>query len=276
MGTSKSSRGSPGGVPMVPAWAPDPVPPPGKDETSPPQPTPGLAPQQTSPIAPAGRFGPARMSLGRFAGSGSQTDMRQGLGHYANKGMGGGGTAARRMGSTARTAGALYGALSSLAAGQTGALSDGADRRSLTGRSVDEIITAIVESVRPVDGTQDAEADRDALQGALSSELLSQYPDADLLELTEEERLFVVERFTALDIFNRVELDVGKAIQDKAPSASTGLARLREIKNYIKQTVAAKFREIRQKGGALTPRGVSAIVRQTIQQTFEVFQGGEE
>lgn len=276
MGTSRSSPGAPGRVPMVPPWAPDPVPPGGSPETSPPEPTSDASPPANTPIAPAGRFGPARMSLGRYAKSGSQDDMRRGLGHYARKGVGGGGTAARRMGATARTGGALYGALSALATGQSNALGPGEDSARLQGRSVDQIITAIIERVRPVDGTQDAEAARDALQGALSSELLEQYPDADLLDLSEEQRLFIVERYTALDVFNHLALNIGKAIQSKAPSAAVGLARLRELKNYVKQTIAACFREARRAGQALAPRTVAGIVRQAIQQTFDVFGEGEE
>ena len=203
--------------------------------------------------------------------------MRRGIGHFARKGSGGGAIAAQRMGATARTAGALYGALSSLAAGQTAQTAAGAlDRNALQGRSVDQLITTIVESVRPVDGTQDGEVARNALQGALSSELLERYPQADLLDLSEEQRLFVIERYMALDIFCRVELEVGKAIQDKAPTASVGLARLREVKNYIKQTVASIFREIVKKGDTLSPRRVAGIVRQAIQQTFDVFAGAEE
>ena len=276
MGTSKSSNGAPGNVPMVPAWAPNPVPPAGPDEPSPPQPEPGQASPPNIPIAPAGRFGPARLSLGRFASSGSRSDMQRGLGHYANKGMGGGRVAAQRMGATARTGGALYGALSSLAQGTPNALADGADRASLAGRSVAEIMAAIIESVRPVDGTQDAETSPAALEGALSSELLDQFPNADLLALTEAERLFVVERYTALDIFNNLALNIGKALQEKAPSISAGLIRLRELKNYVKQTVAAQFRDVRRTGQTLSPRTVAGIVRQTIQQTFDVFGGGEE
>ena len=54
------------------------------------------------------------------------------------------------------------------------------------------------------------------------------------------------------------------------------MSRLREMKNYIKQTIAAQFRDIRKAGGQLSPRAVAAIVRQAIQQTCEVFEGGEE
>jgi hypothetical protein len=276
MGTSKSSTGSPSNVPMVPPWTPEPVAPAGAPEAFPPQPVPSVPSPPNVPIAPARRFGAARTSLGSFAKTGSAADMRRGIGHYARKGMGGGGVAAQRMGATARTGGALYGALSGLAAGQTNALASGEDRNSLQGRSVEQIITAIVESVRPVDGTQDAESARDALQGALSADLLDQYPDADLLNLSEDERLFIVERYTALDVFNQLELNVGKAIQNNAPNITTYLSRLREVKNYVKQTVAARFREIKKAGASLNPRTVAGIVRQAIQQTFEVFGEAEE
>ncbi len=172
-------------------------------------------------------------------------------------------------------------------AGLVGVLPPGAARNALdcalwdlearlAGRSVAEIMAAIIEGVRPVDGTQDAETSRDALEGALSSELLDQFPNADLLALTESERLFVVERYTALDIFNNLALNIGKALQEKAPSISAGLIRLRELKNYVKQTVAAQFRNVRKAGQTLSPRTVAGIVRQTIQQTFDVFGGGEE
>lgn len=276
MGTSKSSTGAPSNVPLVPSWTPDPIPPTGASETAPPTPVPGTAPPPGIPVAPTGRFGPARTALGSFANSGSQRDLRRGLGHYVRKGMSGSSAAARRMGATARTAGALYGALSGLADGTPNALGPGTDRASLEGRSVDEIISAIVESVRPIDGTQDGESGRDALQGALSSEILDQFPDADLLNLSEVERLFVVERYTAIDVFNQLALNVGKAMQDKAPSIAAGLSRLREMKNYIKQTIAAQFRDIRKAGGQLSGRIVAGITRQAIQQTYEVFEGSEE
>src|SRR5437870_9526365 len=114
MGTSASSSGAPSGVPMVPPWVPDVVPADGQDTGSddapdlpPPNTTPAPAvPPPPVPIAPPGRFGPSRISLGRYARSGSSAEMRRGLGHYVSKGLGGGGTATRRFGGTASTAGA--------------------------------------------------------------------------------------------------------------------------------------------------------------------------
>ncbi len=278
MGTSKSGTGPASGVSLVPPWVPDPVPPTdgdggddadGQDQQAQPvQPAPA---PQPAPIAPAARFGPARTSLGSFARTGSSDDMRRGLGHYVRKGYDGAGTAARRMGGTARTAGTLYGALSSAAAGQPVAPGSPFDPALLAGRSADEVMDALVEAVRPVDGTQDAEAGRKAIRNALS-ELLDRFPDADLLDLSEDQRVFAIERYVALDVYIRFALDLGKTLQDKAPSVSAGLSRLKDVKDYIKQTVSARFRDLKKAGEQLGARRISEMVGQALRDTFEVFE----
>jgi hypothetical protein len=279
MGTSSSSSGSPSGTPMVPPWVPDPVPPagdgPGNDDAAPPdndasdQPLPSTA--QPVPIAPPARFGGARLRLGRFARTGSANDMRKGVGHYVRKGLGGGGTAVRRLGGTARTAGALYGALSAATTGQASGTGSSLDPAVLAGRSADEVMSAVVEAVRPVDGTQDGEASRAAIGKALS-ELLTQYPDADLLNLSEEQRLLAVERFIAWDVFNRFELDLGKTIQEKAPSVASALSRLREVRDFITQIIAAEFRKLTANAAALGTRKIASIVRDALGKAVAVFE----
>lgn len=289
MGTSASSKGPGGGVPMVPPWVP-PIPP------MPPEPEPEgegagapdgngqngpasespAAPQQPaqtqpSPLSPAGRFLGARLNLGKFAsGGGDRRHMQRGLRDYVKKGYGGRATAVRRFGGTAATAGNLYGALSNIAAGQ-GAPGSPLDPTLLAGRSAREVMDAIVEAVRPADGTQDAEASRAAIKDALS-ELLTVFPDADLLNLTEDQRGTAIERFVAIDVHQRAMLDIGKAIQDKAPTASVGLARLKEVKEYIKQTVAAAFRKLHGAGHRVTTGRVNQVVRAALEETFQVFE----
>lgn len=279
MGTSQSSSGSPSGAPMVPPWAepngagqggdaaPDSAQPDDSDAPSAPKPPPPAV-----PIAPTGRFGPARRDLGSFARTGSTGDMRRGVAHYVNKGLGGSGTATRRFGGTARTAGSLYGALSAVSTGQPAAPGSPLDPALLQGRSADDIMDAVVEAVRPVDGTQDAEASRHAINDALS-DVLTRYPDADLLNLSEEQRLFAIERFIALDVFNRFDLDVGKHLRENAPGVAAELSRFREVKNYIRETVAAAFRKARAAAQTLDARRISGIVRAALQETFEVFEG---
>jgi hypothetical protein len=130
---------------------------------------------------------------------------------------------------------------------------------------------AIVEAVRPADGTQDAEASRSAIKDALS-ELLTMFPEADLLNLTEDQRATAIERFVAIDVYQRTMLDIGKAIQVKAPSATVGLARLKEVKEYIKQAVAAAFRKLHAAGHRLTTGRVNQVVRAALEETFQVFE----
>lgn len=274
MGTSQSSSGPPSGVPLVPPWVPDAAPAGDNDDHVPPPPNDQAPPKPTLPpgkLAPSGRFGPARTSLGNFARTGFSNDMRRGVGSYVRKGLGGAATAVRRFGGTARTAGALYGALTTAAAGQAAGPGSPLDPTLLAGHSADEIMDAVVEAVRPVDGTQDAEASRSSIHDALS-ELLKRFPKADLLNLSEEERLFAIERYIAFDVYKRFSLDVGKAVQEKAPSITMALQRLREVKDYIKETVSASFRKVRAAGHTLNARQIVQTARTALQEAFKVFE----
>lgn len=288
MGTSASSKGPGGGVPMVPPWVSAPVP-----ANPPPQDGTGNGPVDngkknpdkdhvaspnsqsipyTSPVAPAGRFGGARRNFGKFSSTGDSRAMRRGLRHYLRTGYSGGRTAVQRFGGTASTARALYGALSTGAGGQTPTAGKPLDRELLLGRSAREIMDAVVEAVRPADGTQDAEAARAAIKDALA-ELLTKFPEADLLNLSDDQRGFAIERFVAFDVFRRFHLDLGKVIHEKAPTATTALARLKEVKDYIKETVAAAFRNLRTAGSRLTADRVSEFVRDGLREAFQVFEG---
>jgi hypothetical protein len=277
MGTSSSSKGPGGGVPMVPPWVPDPAAPPaapdgaapGDENAAPPSP-PASPAVQPGPIASGRRFSGARLALGKFASTGDRERMSRGLAQYVRSGYGGSSTATRRFGGTARTAGVLYGALSPAGRGAISLPGGNLDPAVLSGRSADEVMNAVVEAVRPVDGTLDTEASRAAIKDALS-ELLSRFPDAELLDLTEEQRLFAVERYAALDVYRRFRLDVGKTIQDKAPTVRAGLARLKEVKDYIKETVSAAFRKL-TKAATLTSRQVARLTQGALKETFDVFE----
>jgi hypothetical protein len=276
MGTSQSSDGPGPGVPLVPPWTPaapqDPVPPappPGAPDVPP-----GIPPTDGVPPAPPAerRFGGVRTSLGNFARSGDGRDLRRGLGHYVRNGYGGSNFATQRFGGTAQTAGSLGHALYSTAQGNADAPVDAA---ALAGRSTEEIASAIIEAVRPIDGTQDAEAERASIHDAMS-ELLTQYPDADLLDLSAPEREFVIEKFTAIDVARRFELDVGKTLLERAPTATVALARLKQMRSYIAETVAASFRKLKEQGRTLTAGRVARVVQAALRETFEVFEGYEE
>lgn len=289
MGTSQSSDGPGAGVPMVPPWTPaapqDPVPPPpppgepaAPPDGLPPVPAPPAPPAAPPPaiqpprLAPEKRFAGARTNLGNFARSGDGRDLRRGLGHYVRNGYGGSNTATQRFGGTAQTAGSLGHALYSTASGAADAP---VDRTALAGRSTEEIATAIIEAVRPVDGTQDAEAERASIHDAMSA-LLTQFPEADLLNLSDLEREFVIEKFTAIDVARRFELDVGKHLLERAATATVAMARLKQMRAYIAETIAASFRKLKAEGRILTSGRVARVVQAALRDTFEVFEGYEE
>lgn len=289
MGTSQSSNGSPSGVPMVPPWVPDiPLPvvpseavpaedvllddPPDQSQPNPPVRT---EPRQPIPVAPRGRFGGAKRNLGEYANSGDRDSMRRGLGQYVKKGYGGSSTATRRFGGTAQTANALYSALSSGASNPYATPGSALDPVLMAGRSADEVMDAVVEAIRPVDGTQDTEASRTAIKDALS-DVLVRYPDADLCVMQDEHRDMAIERYVASDVFRRFELDLGKAVIEKSPNAATSLGRLKEIREYVRETVAASFRQLRNAGHRLATGFITQIVQNALRETFQVFEGYAE
>ena len=141
---------------------------------------------------------------------------------------------------------------------------------SMDGRA-DEIMDAVAEAVRPTDGTLDAESGREAVRDALS-ELLGRFPDADLLSLSEDQRVFAVERYLAFDVYNLFRLDVGKTIHDKALNATEALSRLGEVKDYLVESVSSRFRGLRGTHEQLTGRRVAELATRALQETFEVFE----
>lgn len=261
MGTSASSKGPGSGVPLVPEWVPSA---PGQQ----PSPAAGANPPA---VAPAGRFRPARTSLGRYGRSGGPRDLRRGLGHYSRKGLGGAASAAQRMAGTARTAGGLYGVLDALSTGAPLPTDVTLNPASLAGRTQKEIADIIVDALRPVDGTQDTEGARDSVSRALS-EVLAHNPNADLAALTPPEIDLVIESYIAGDLAQRIEFDVGQAILDKAPNYAQGVDRLEEMKSYVRQEVARAFRARATVGQTMNRQVATALANDIIRDTFEIFE----
>ena len=276
MGTSKSSSGAPSGVPMVPPWTPDP------ESDSPADPNPDHEDEQPKPenpkappeVAPKARFRSTRLALGDYASSGDRNSLRRGVGRYFSSGLGGSRTAARRMGGTSVTAGTLYGALGGNSPGAS-VDRETLDTEALKGKSAEEVIKTVIDTVRPVDGTQEGEATRESINDAMA-ELLNRHPEANLLELNETQREFVIDQYVSMDVFRQFYLDVGKTIQDKAPSATTGVARLKEAREYIRETVCASFRRLREAGTNLSGNRVSRIINRVLVDAFDVFSGYAE
>ena len=274
MGTSASSSGPSGGVPIIPPWVPDPEIEPvvAPDENQGPEiDEPVILPPAPPPLAPAGRFRGARTHLGQYARSGSEGGLRRGLGHYVRTGLGGSRNASRRMASTAMKAGALYGVLHALGSGTAPQVDLGIDPAGLAGRPAREIVDRIAEALSPSDGTLDSEASRTSMSWALC-EFMRREPGADLLSLTLEQIELAMELFIGADICSRIELDVGKTILDRAPDPATAVDRFQEMKRYVRQVVAACFRRRLTNSGPLSQREAAQLGERVVQDTFNVFE----
>jgi hypothetical protein len=133
------------------------------------------------------------------------------------------------------------------------------------------VIDAVIDAVRPIDGTQDAEASREAINDALS-DLLETFPDADLLALSAEQRELVIEIFTAEDVFRRLQLDCGKHINDSAATVGDAMSRLSQIQDYVREVVSAEFKRLRDGGTTLQTGDIAAVVRKALAAAMEVFE----
>jgi len=279
MGTSASSSGPGSGVPLVPPWVADAE----SGNATSPSVDPGNAPEddslsnngnQTPQVQPQlagpGRFRSARRNLGEFSRSGNSESLEKGLGHYTRSGLGGSRQATARMARTAQNSGTLYGALNALSGRGTVPPELAIDLRALSGRSAQEITDTIAEAISPSNGSQDAEVNRESISQALR-ELIQENPDIDLIALTEEQIISVIESYIVYDICKRIEMDVGKAIFDKADPV-TAINRLDEMQNYVRQCVASSFRKVTPGASHLTQREASRIAREVVQSTFDVFE----
>jgi hypothetical protein len=228
---------------------------------------------QLSPgvLAPPRRFAGARTGLGNFARTGSRSDLESGLGHYARTGLGGGVQGARRLAGTSRTAGVLYDVLDALRTGSAPSVDLGVDLAALAGRPAREIMDIIVEAIRPADGSQDAEASRQAISAA-TSDLLTDVPDADLATLTSDQIDLLIERYVGHDLCLRIELDVGGSIEGRAPDAATAVRRLEEVKDYVIEKVRATFAAVRAAGARLQRGRVATLVATVLRNTLEIFE----
>ncbi len=195
--------------------------------------------------------------------------MRRAVGHYVRSGYGGAATMARRLNGTSRTA-ARLGAV--LQPGVQADLAAARDAAIAGGKNAQSVLDAIVEAIRPVDGTQDAESSRRAVRDALS-DVLERYPEADLLDLDDFQRQFVVQRFVGLDVYNRFCLDLGEKLDEHASSASVAAARFAEVREYIAATVAAEFDKLWAAGVTPASPDLARVTQGALRETFKVFEG---
>jgi hypothetical protein len=174
------------------------------------------------------------------------------------------------MAATASTAGALYGLLDAFRSGQIPP-NVALDPATLAGQPARTILDAIADAIRPIDGTQDTEASRQAMDRALA-DLLGAFPTADLLALTVTEIDLMVELFVAHDLCLRIDLDVGRTIQARAPDPATAVRRLEDMKDYVVASVRAAFAARGNRRQRLDRTHASQLVAEVLRDTLSIFE----
>lgn len=175
------------------------------------------------------------------------------------------------MGRTAATAGGLYGVLDALRTGTAPPVDLGIDPAALAGRSFSEIADIIAQALQPPDGTQDAEAARDAISRAFA-DIADEDPETDLLALPPEKIDRIIQGYVVYDLCHRIELDVGKAVLDKAPTFAEGTRRLEQIKAYVPEEVARCFRAWAERGHRPTRENAASLAAAVLGDVFDIFE----
>lgn len=242
MGTSSSSHGPRNKSPLVPPWA-------------------DMDGQGPGPAVEDNRFKEFRTSLGKFVGTGNQSDLKRALGHYARQATGGGGVGARRLGATVHAGGALFGVLNDLRQGGNAASITGVDLSTLRGQPTEIAIQGIVAALTPPNG--DAEKIREAMQAALIDSLQGM-DEFDGANISEEMLVDIMVAYLREIVFIQILLDSDRAFQKSANPLEI-VMRERDLRDLVDVVVDKQMRPHLASGaGAFTTSKVEKIQKDAI------------
>ena len=211
MGTSKSPDGPRGDSKLVTSWADD-------------------QPQQPQPTPLPARFKGFRQSLGRFVSGGDRSDLKRALGYYARKASGGGGSAARRMGSVTRAGANLFGALAGVPAGPGDVT---VDLDNLAGLPCELAISVITQALATEDG------DSDKIRVAMNHALVEALDGVQIFDaecITDDVIVNTMIAYLAESIFLNMVMESGKA-WNKADTPRQTIRAETELRELIKVVV---------------------------------------
>lgn len=280
MGTSTSSAGAGSGSPFDPPWLDsasgsidsgqaDTLISPGEGGEEAEAGGDGTAPESEGgpTLAPPARYQEARRLLTGFAKSGDSSALRRGIGSFVRKGMGGSTRAASRMQTTSMAAASLGGFLSALRDGGDQSISTWADSLKQRQLSANEVALEVVKKLLPGGGSIDEEAAKNAMELAISK-LYEVTPDVDIFRLTDDQIANVMAYTIAFDVFNRVQLELGRVFEKLRYSARVIQERFSQALDYITTVVEEAMCGARAGTTARTMREVASYA---LQQALFVF-----
>lgn len=288
MGTSTSSAGAGAGSPFDPPWLDDAgegindahsdteLPPPGAgdgdsdadgddgagngdadssaDDTT----TPDVADAASgSNTAPSGRYKDARTQMGRFMRTGDRQDAARAMGSFVKKGLGGPAKAASRMRMSAQAAAALGGFLTQVREGTDATINDWVDSARARGLSAQDAALEVINQITPAGGSVDEESAKHAMNQAIVH-LYEVDPTTDIFALTNEQISNLMAYTLAFDVYNRVQLELGRVFEKLKFAADVVQDRLAQVQDYILVVVRDAMKKVRSSGQPRTVRDISA------------------
>lgn len=272
MGTSATSAGPGSNVSFDPPWLND-IPVGGAGEAGNQD---GAAPPPVQPaaegVAPAQRFRGARTSLGAFARNGDTQALGRAAGHYSRTGMGGARNVAARMRTSTRAGAGLGSFLQAARERSDPQINQWMDNLRATNPSAQTVIDAIISQIIPEGGSIDEESAKDSMAQAMS-ELTALDPSVDLLALQDAQIWTLMQLYLGHEACNRMYADIGQLFESARFDPATVVHRTNEMRNFLKNAVAAQLETVRQATPNPTRQQLETLLREVVQTTFTVFEG---
>jgi len=280
MGTSASSKGPGAGVSLDPEWLDDielpnqnNIQPDNQNDDDSEDGNQSHENEQNETVklnlAPKFRFASARRSMGEYIRSGSTDALKKSLGHYSKTGMGGAKRLSRRMRTSTKVAANFFHTFHSLRDDDNFALGTILAELRERGANANEIIDTIIDNVCPSGGSLDEVSCRDSGRFALS-EFMSQNPDADISNLTDDQIWSLTCMFLGNEAFSRVQLDIGQAYEKQEVSASERVNRMNEMKEYLQAEISAQLNRLRNSDNQMID--MQKLFQTAIKNTFEIYE----
>ena len=220
-----------------------------------------------SDTAPSGRYKDARTHMGRFVRSGDGRDVARAMGSFVKKGLGGPAKAASRMRVSSQAAAALGGFLTQVREGTVATIKDWVDSARARGLSAQDAALEVINQIVPAGGSVDEDSAKQAMNQAIIR-LYEVDPTTDIFALTNEQISDLMGYTLAFDVYNRVQLELGRVFEKLKYSADVVQDRLAQVQDYILVVVRDAMKKVRN---SRQPRSVRDISSSALRNALDIF-----
>ncbi len=218
-------------------------------------------------VAPPGRYQEARRALTGFARSGSSSDLKRGMSSFVKKGMGGSAKAANRMRTSAVAASSLGGFLATARDGTDPGINAWVASIKQRGLSAQDAALEVVQKLVPTGGSIDEESAKHAMSQAIAH-LYEVDPNADIFNLADDQIANVMAYTVAFDVYNRVQLELGRVFEKLKYAPRVIQERLAQALDYIMVVVNRSMEKARS---GSVQRSMREIASSALQDALTVF-----